>query len=578
MAIQIYYDGDCPFCANYVKLLRIREGYGDVTLINLRDDDDARKELQCEGFDLDEGMVVDTGDRRLGGADAANALAMMSSGSDLLNRMNRMFLGSRALSAIVYPVLRSGRWLTLFLLGRKGIGEPDPGTTARLEVFSILFALFSLFHFFNYAFEYNRFPPQWDQFAILVTAIWLFVRPGSGRALFFLVLASSISTYVQAPAQSNHTMVRTAVLLGYWASFIYTMIRGRRWSDIFGNFAVAGQGALLVMYFFGIFHKLNDDFLNPISSCAIALWNQMPPPLSSVQHPLMDHAAIYGTFVVEGMLIVALLLPRYRHYGITFGILFHLLLAFSNYAMYIAFTSLSISLHALFLNGDAAQRIMASPEMAWIKSRVRNPIYIFLFATIVAALIFAADAGNYSLVTLIVCPLILPFCYLVIRYGASNKPLLKAGNRRPALTIGIVVTTLFFANGWMPYLGLKSAQVISMFSNLRLEAGVSNHLIMPRPGPFTYLDDVAVIQEDGGSPFLAWHKTDEISIVYYDLLAHLDQFPNVTPSFSVTGRQFDNVSASELQDEIDQTLHGPIFRKWFHFQPVDLKRPEMCGF
>ena len=56
----------------------------------------------------------------------------------------------------------------------------------------------------------------------------------------------------------------------------------------------------------------------------------------------------------------------------------------------------------------------------------------------------------------------------------------------------------------MPYLGLKSAQAVNMFSNLRLEGGVSNHLILPHPpGPFGYPEDIAVIEHGGGDGRLA---------------------------------------------------------------------------
>ena len=51
----------------------------------------------------------------------------------------------------VYPVLRSGRWLTLLLLGRERIAAEDSGLAARAEIFGCIFALFSIFHFFNHA-------------------------------------------------------------------------------------------------------------------------------------------------------------------------------------------------------------------------------------------------------------------------------------------------------------------------------------------------------------------------------------------------------------------------------------------
>jgi len=94
-------------------MLRLKDALGDVALIDLRTATNKRAELQSEGFDLDQGMVVETDGRRVGGADATNALALMSTPSNLFNRLNQLVFANPLLSAILYPILRSGRWLTL---------------------------------------------------------------------------------------------------------------------------------------------------------------------------------------------------------------------------------------------------------------------------------------------------------------------------------------------------------------------------------------------------------------------------------------------------------------------------------
>ncbi len=579
MSVRVYYDGECPFCTRYVALLRLRRALGTVDLVDLREDATVRQDLEAEGFDLDEGMVVEMDGRRLGGADAANALALMSTKSDWFNWLNHAFLSSPLGARLIYPVLRSGRWLVLFLLGRQGLAAEPEGLTARRTIFATFFALFSIFHFFNYAIEYNRFPPQWDQGLLLIAALLLFARPASARALFLLMLVSTVSTFVQAPVASNHTMVRSALLLGYWASYIYAAFKGSRWSAIFANFTVAGQAALVGMYFFGIFHKINTDFLNPETSCAVALWRLMPTPLSALDHPLILQMTIYGTFVVEGVLILMLLVPRFRHYGIVGGILFHLLLAMSSFSMYLSFTLLSIALHALFLNGEGATRILQSREMMLVRSRAQNPAYWLAATVLILFMAYAAYGGHYTLATAAVLPIILPFCYLVVRYGRSDRRFFEPGKGRAAFVIGTFVGALFFANGFMPYLGVKSAQSINMFANLRLEEGISNHLILRNaPGPFTNLESVALIEDSGGDPRLEWYKQTGFGIVYLELLAHLHENPGTTISYEMKGERFSNVSAQTRAADIDALLPSPLIRKWFHFQPVDLRQPENCRF
>ncbi len=579
MSLLVYYDGECPFCNRYVKLLRLKESAGGVSLIDLRESPQQRQELIDQGFNLDLGMVVETDGRRVAGDDAVNMLAMLSTPSTFLNRVNKAVFSSPLLATLLYPLLRAGRWLTLFILGLGQIMPDDDGARARATIFGTLFSLFSFYHFFNYALEYMRFPPQIDMIAIAICAVALFFRPASSRLLFLLMLVSTVSAILQAPITSNHTMVRNMVLLGYWVSFFYTMIRGLKWSDIFTNFAPAGQGALLVMYVFGIFHKINTGFLNPETSCAVALWRQMPMPLNAIDIPAMHYLAIYGTFIVEGGIILMLFSRKLRHIGIVCGILFHTLLAFSNYAMYISFTTLSIALHCLFLNEESARNIRDSKMMTAFTKRMRDPVYILAAAILVALLFYVGMSRNYTLVTLMALPLIIPFCVNIIRHGSSTKPLLAKGHRVTPLIIGTIVTTLFFLNCTMPYWGLKSAQTINMFSNLRVEGGINNHLIMKHiSAPFGYLDDVVTIEKAQGPQANITTDLDQHGMVYYDLLAHLSDNPNLVVTYTRDGKIYENMSAATLADDIQHTLHPAWFRKWFHFQRVNLKEPITCAY
>lgn len=574
MLLNIYYDGECPFCTRYVRMLRLAQS-AKVVLIDLRERPDLHEELLATGFDVDKGMVVEQDGHRLGGADAVNILAMLSTPSDRLNRLNRSLLGSPVVARLLYPVLRAGRWISLLLMGRKLLGDEEAGTQARQTIFASLFALFSVFHFMNYTFKYGRFPPEWDLLAILAAATLVFFKPGSNRALFLLMFVSTVSAIIQAPVASNHTIVRNALLIGYWLSFGIAAVRSLPASKVFANFVPAGQGVLLVMYFFGIFHKINSDFLNPVTSCAVALWRKMPAPLAALDAPWVHYNAIYGTFVVEGAIMIALLTRRWRHAGVAAGIAFHLLLSLSSYAMYISFTMLSIALHSLFLNGEAAQRILASREMVFVRSRMRDPAYAFAALLLVVGLGLLAFMGHYTLAALFALPLVLPFCAVILLHGRSHASL--DGGGRPARFVGIAVTALFFANGAMPYLGLKTAQSINMFANLRLEAGVSNHLILRQPpGPFGYLEKVAVIEDAGGSPSLRWYQRTGFGMVYYQLLSIMEQNPDLRVSYRMDGQLYRDVSRNELQAEISATLHPTWFRKWFHFQPVILERPEPC--
>ncbi|ASY71559.1 hypothetical protein N181_24140 [Sinorhizobium fredii USDA 205] len=114
----IVYDGDCIFCQSYVRFMRLREAVGPVELIDARSGDPRVADFQGQGFDLNEGMLFVFEDRVYHGDEAVNLLAILSSSSSLLSRLNRAILSNRTAARLIYPLLKFGRRVTLRLRGR----------------------------------------------------------------------------------------------------------------------------------------------------------------------------------------------------------------------------------------------------------------------------------------------------------------------------------------------------------------------------------------------------------------------------------------------------------------------------
>lgn len=119
----LVYDGECPFCSAYVKYLRLKQSVGMLQLVNARDGGPVVEQVKQAGFDLDDGMALKIGDRIYHGADCIHALALLSTPSNLFNRINGRIFRSPALARRLYPVLRAGRNAVLRLLGRRKIGR-----------------------------------------------------------------------------------------------------------------------------------------------------------------------------------------------------------------------------------------------------------------------------------------------------------------------------------------------------------------------------------------------------------------------------------------------------------------------
>jgi predicted DCC family thiol-disulfide oxidoreductase YuxK len=121
--LQIAYDGDCPFCTAYVRILRLRESVGSVRLVSARSQDPFIHELRQKGFDLDQGFVAKMGGRYYYGADCLNFLSLLSSPYGFWNRLMALLFRHPRFANVMYPVLRASRNAALFLAGRERIHQ-----------------------------------------------------------------------------------------------------------------------------------------------------------------------------------------------------------------------------------------------------------------------------------------------------------------------------------------------------------------------------------------------------------------------------------------------------------------------
>lgn len=577
MSARIYYDGNCPFCSRYVQLLRLRDTVGEVHLVNLRQHESKRLELQAAGFNVDQGMVLDLDGQLYGGDAAVHQLALLTTGSDAFNRISRKLLQSRLGARLLYPWLRLGRAATLVALDRAPFHVDSEGERAQRLLFCMAWALFAYLHVVIYAFDYYApmYPTTW---LMGLVAVCLFLFPLS-RRLFILLLTLMIGDAVlQAPSHSNHTILANTLIAALLASGVWHSLRGDRWHHFFSDAAPIGRAALACMYVFGVFHKINTGFLDPSVSCALALWREMPVWLSWIGFPGFDEIAIYGTLVVESAILGCLLVPAGRRFGIALGMCFHALLALSGYSMYAPFSTLTIALHLLFLDPDSARRIVSSSFWQRTMAKLHGGPGLAAFGLWLVAVVVLAWNRSFSSLGLLWLPIIGVLCYTIFRYGHA-----PAGHSRNLLLWSRLwwlngLSILFFIGCFSPYLGLRTAQAMNMFANLRLEGGISNHLVFRNaPGPFDYLEDVVEIVDVDNSQQLAASKHYGLKLVYYDLLDQLDHDPSIRVSFMRHGRLNRDQTAKTLGPDIERILHPRWFRLLFHFNPVDTTAPKPCS-
>jgi predicted DCC family thiol-disulfide oxidoreductase YuxK len=121
--VLLIYDKECPACDNYCQVVRIRETVGTLRLIDARENSEELEEITALGLDIDQGMVLKLDGQIYYGSDAIHALALISSRSGLLNRLNYYLFRSERLSHVFYPILRFFRNVLLKVLGKTKINN-----------------------------------------------------------------------------------------------------------------------------------------------------------------------------------------------------------------------------------------------------------------------------------------------------------------------------------------------------------------------------------------------------------------------------------------------------------------------
>lgn len=117
--LRVIYDGDCPFCENFMKFYAIRNNAGNVELIDARKRPALVRELRSRGMEINDGMIVMWHGHHYYGAEGMHLLSILGNNSGGIGMLNRLLFRNKKMAAAIYPLLAAGRRVTLALLRRK---------------------------------------------------------------------------------------------------------------------------------------------------------------------------------------------------------------------------------------------------------------------------------------------------------------------------------------------------------------------------------------------------------------------------------------------------------------------------
>jgi hypothetical protein len=331
-------------------------------------------------------------------------------------------------------------------------------------------------------------------------AVLLFLYPERIWAIASFSLAHAALLSFDLPAAANHSVLALLVNGCLLIGCVHALrsknpeSRGRQlWESVRGPI----RATVAVVYVFAIFHKLNSSFFDPDVSCATSQVAKMFELHGFPERPTHLSAFafnIYLTLILETAIVVLLLWPRLSYLGASVGFLFHTAVG---WALFFDFATVVFALYLFFLPWEGIQRDLARiPRWAracFVSCLVGLIATSFYFHGVRrSAVVFEwpdwslqADTLICAFWTLMIWPILLPIFFR----GAVKR----SDRRWTGAPVAWLIPMIALVNGATSYLGLKTVANYSMFSNLRTEAGQTNHFLVPAGRFFLadYQDDVA---------------------------------------------------------------------------------------
>lgn len=124
MKVSVVYDGKCPLCLRLVETSRLRDRAGELELVDARTDHvDNVQSCDLSAVDFDAGFVVVVDGHAHFGSDGAHVLSMLTVPSGFFFRVFQWMMATERRAVALYPILRAGRRVLLWLLRVPRFGD-----------------------------------------------------------------------------------------------------------------------------------------------------------------------------------------------------------------------------------------------------------------------------------------------------------------------------------------------------------------------------------------------------------------------------------------------------------------------
>jgi len=428
-----------------------------------------------------------------------------------------------------------------------------------LTLFAVLWAIAAIFHVLVNDRSAPLFadltPLEVSHILLAICAIWLLLRPSHHLPLLLLAVLGPITAWQEAPVLGNHWLLVTFVDLALLLSAVATLRDRRIDRDALAKvFLALARWCLVLFYCFAGFSKLNSAFFDTAVSCGTYYFDETVHSLG-LDLPLTTGAGglarlvPFAVSITELSIPVLLVVRRTRVLGVVLGLGCHSVIALDHRHLFVDFSSVLVALFVLFLPGQFAS---SAVELLGGKGRK----LLVIWAALASVVLVALWIGPNSVTNVLFLDgrlLIWEFFDITVLLGVGVW-LLRCRDRileRPLRLRGkgplwlAVVPALLVVTGLLPYLELRTAYGFTMYSNLSMVDGRSNHFLVRSSLPIGHRQANLVRVVASNDPGLESYATYNYLLPWDSFRAYLAMHPEAGVIYQRGGRGYVVSRASE---------------------------------
>lgn len=423
--------------------------------------------------------------------------------------------------------------------------------------------------------------------ALAASGLWLIACPRGRLPLATVALLGLAAAWQEAPILGNHWWLASCVNVAILLALLIGSRGGGFDDERFRHAALpAARLCLLGFYPFAAFAKLNEAFFDTNVSCAAVFFDEtaasygFSTPIAVGADGLANLVPI-ATAATELTIPLLLLNRRTRSLGVFIGLVFHSVIALDQEHLFIDFSAVLLALFVLFLPAGFSRA-----ATGLLADRARPYLIGWLLLVVGVLIVVWSHRSSPTEFTDVAGPMLAWFpadaalLLGVVLWLVRGKGVREARVWRPLRlptpdrAVMVLVPVFVALNGLAPYLEVRTAFSYTMYANLRMVDGESNHVLVRSSLPVLERQEglVTVIRTD--DPGLRPYVRNGYALPWDSFRAYVADHPGTTVRFERNGT---TTTLGPGERERARLGAPPLLvEKFLPLRAVDQRDPPRC--